>query len=143
MKVLEWVFWFIWIVLIIFITLTFPIYDIYEAILFLLFFLLVGIIMYFQTRNVRQQRRLAIMIKNINFRPLEEEIKKIEERHKESMLRVFSLERKLGDFDNYKIEQEKKYREIVRKVLDVDNEVNRKYKLLGETLIKLSKDIKK
>jgi len=83
------------------------------------------------------------MVKNIDFGPLEEGIIKIEKKHKESDLRVSSLERKLDDFDNYKIEQEKKYRDVVRRVLELDNELNRKYKLLGENIIKLKKDIKK
>lgn len=143
MRVLEAIFWVIWVGVIIFLTLAFPNYKIHELILFILFFLLVGIAMYFQTWNRRRLHRLKIMIKNIDFKPLEEEIKKMEERQKECNLKLFGLERKLDDFENYKVEQEKKYREVVRKVLDVDNKLTRKYKLLGESVIKLSKDIKK
>lgn len=143
MRVLEAIFWVIWTGVIIFLTLAFPNYKIHEVILFVLFFFLVGIAMYFQTWNRRRLRGLKIMIKNIDFGPLEEEIKKMEERQKECNFKVFGLERKLDDFENYKAGQEKKYREVVRKVLDVDNRLNRKYKLLGETVIKLSKDIKK
>jgi len=99
--------------------------------------------MFHQTWNRRHLHRLKVMIKNIDFEPLEEEIKKMEKTQEECNFKVLSLERQLNDFENYKSEQEKKYREVVRKVLDVDNELNRKYKLLGESVIKLSKDVKK
>ena len=83
------------------------------------------------------------MIKNIDFKPLEEEVMKIENKQKESSLKLSRLERSMDDFENYKIEQEKKYRDVVRKVLEVDNDLNKKYKLLGDSIIKLNKDIKK
>jgi hypothetical protein len=99
--------------------------------------------MFYQAWNRKNLHRLKIMIKNIDFKPLEEEIKKMEKVQGECNFKVLGLEKQLNDLDNYKSEQEKKYREVVRKVLDVDNELNRKYKLLGEGVIKLSKDIKK
>jgi len=143
MRVLEAIFWFIWMLVIIFLVLTFPNYKTYELILFVLFFLLVGIGMFHQIWNRRHLHRLKVMIKNINFEPLEEEIKKMEKIQEECNSKVLNLESQLNDFENYKLEQEKKYREVVRKVLDVDNELNRKYKILGESIIKLSKDTKK
>ena len=82
------------------------------------------------------------MIKNIDFKPLEEEIMKIENKQKESSLKLSRLERTLGDFENYKIEQEKKYRDVVRKVLEMDNKLNTKFKLLGEVLLKMGKEKK-
>jgi len=106
-------------------------------------FVLTGIAMYSQVLNTKRFQRLKIMIKNIDFKPLEEEIMKIENKQKESSLKLSRLERTLGDFENYKIEQEKKYRDVVRKVLEVDNDLNKKYKLLGENIIKLNKDMKK
>ena len=83
------------------------------------------------------------MIKNIDFKPLEEEVMKIENKQKESSLKLSRLERSMDDFENYKIEQEKKYRDVIRKVLEIDNDLNKKYKLLGESIIKLNKDMKK
>lgn len=55
---------------------------------------------------------------------------------KEWNFKISSLENEL---ENFKITNEKKYREIVRKVLELENEINKKYKLLGEAVIKLSK----
>jgi len=143
MRALEAIFWFIWMLVIFFLVLTSPNYKIYEFVLFVSFILMTGIAMFYQAWNRKNLHRLKIMIKNIDFKPLEEEIKKMEKVQGECNFKVLGLEKQLNDLDNYKSEQEKKYREVVRKVLDVDNELNRKYKLLGEGVIKLSKDIKK
>jgi len=143
MRVLEKFFWIMWIVTLGFLIIAFSHYNIFNLILFIILFILTGIAMYSQILNRKRFHWLKIMVKNIDFGPLEEGIIKIEKKHKESDLRVSSLERKLDDFDNYKIEQEKKYRDVVRRVLELDNELNRKYKLLGENIIKLKKDIKK
>jgi len=143
MKLSEVLFWIVWIITIIFLIITFSSYSVFNFALFIVLFVLTGIAMYSQVLNTKRFQRLKIMIKNIDFKPLEEEIMKIENKQKESSLKLSRLERTLGDFENYKIEQEKKYRDVVRKVLEVDNDLNKKYKLLGESIIKLNKDIKK
>jgi len=83
------------------------------------------------------------MVKNIDFKPLEKELTRIGNVAKEWDSRVSGLEEKLNGFEKYKMEQEQKYRDLVRKFLEVDNKLNKKYKLLGETIIKLSKEGKK
>jgi len=60
----------------------------------------------------------------------------IKEQTKEWNFKISSLE---NEIENFKIINEKKYREVVRKVLELENEINKKYKLLGEAVIKLSK----
>ncbi len=109
----------------------------------ILLFFLIGIAMYSQVSYKIQFRRLATMIKNIDFRPLEGGLSKLERLVKESNLKVSDLEKRLDGLDSYKIEQEKKYRKLVRKILEVDNKLNQKYKRLGESIIELSKKIKK
>ena len=126
-----------------FLIITFSSYSIFGFILFIVLLVLTGIAMYFQVLNTKRFRRLTIMIKNIDFKPLEEEIMKIGNKQKESNFKLLRLERSFDDFENYKIEQEKKYRDVVRKVLEVDNDLDKKYKILGESIIKLNKGIKK
>jgi len=75
-------------------------------------------------------------MKSIDLKPVEEEIKKIKKGQAECSKKVFRLETEL---DQYKLEQERKYRDVVRKVLDLDNKLNKKFKLLGESIIKISK----
>ena len=143
MKLSEVLFWIVWIITIIFLIITFSSYSVFNFVLFIILFVLTGIAMYSQVLNTKRFQRLKIMIKNFDFKPLEEEVTKIENKQKESSLKLLRLERSLDDFENYKIEQEKKYRDVVRKVLEIDNDLNKKYKLLGESIIKLNKDIKK
>jgi hypothetical protein len=143
MRLSEVLFWIVWIIMMSFLIITFSSYSIFNFVLFIILFVLTGIAMYSQVLNAKRFYRLKIMIKNIDFKPLEEEVIKIENKQKESSLKLLRLERSLDDFENYKIEQEEKYRDVVRKVLEVDNDFNRKYKLLGESIIKLNKDIKK
>lgn len=142
MKDLEMLFWVVWAAAIIFLFTTFSSYNVFNLIPFIVLFALTGIAMYSQVLNTKRFQRLKIMIKNIDFKPLEEEIMRIENKQKEAGIKVSRLERSLDDFENYKIEQEKKYRDVVRKVLEVDNDLNRKYKVLGESIIQLNKDIK-
>jgi len=75
-------------------------------------------------------------MKSIDLKPVEEEIKKIKKEQEECSTKVFRLETEL---DQYKLEQERKYRDVVRKVLDLDNKLNKKFKLLGESILKISK----
>ena len=143
MRLSEVLFWIVWIIAMCFLIITFSSYSIFSFVLFIILLVLTGIAMYSQVLNIKRFQRLKIMIKNIDFKPLEEEVMKIENKQKESSLKLSRLERSMDDFENYKIEQEKKYRDVVRKVLEVDNDLNKKYKLLGDSIIKLNKDIKK
>jgi len=143
MKGLEASFWIIWVFTLIFLIISFSNQGVFSFILFMILLILTGIAMYYQILNRKKIHWLKIMIKNINFRPLEEEITKIEKKQRESNIKLSRLESTVNGFDNYKIDQEKKYRDVVRRVLELDNESNKKYKLLGETIIKLKKDMKK
>ena len=95
--------------------------------------------MYSQESNRRVFQKLITMVEDINLKPLEDGIKKIERVQREFYLRLFKLETEL---EEHKLERERKYRDVVRKVLDLENKLNRKFKLLGETIIKVSKEVK-
>jgi len=77
------------------------------------------------------------MIGKIDLTPLEKGVKKIEMSQRECYLRLFRLE---GELEERRLEQERKYRDVVRKVLEIDNKLNTKFKLLGEVLLKLGKE---
>jgi hypothetical protein len=84
--------------------------------------------------------RLEIILKNIDFKPLEKEIKKIRKERIGFYSKLFNIE---DDLDSYKKDREGKYRDIVRKILEVDNKLNKKFKLIGRAVVKLKNDIKK
>ena len=85
-------------------------------------------------------KRLEVMLKNLDFKPIEEEIKKIRKEQIGFYSKIFSLEDELG---GYKKDREIKYRDVVRKVLEMDNKLNEKFKLVGEAVLKLRDEIKK
>lgn len=143
MKASEALFWFVWIMSIIFLLVSIPIYGMSVFIPLIILFFLTGMAMYSQTSYRKKFQSLGIMIKNIDFRPLEKELSKIEESQEEWMSKISNLEKKLDGLDSYKLEQEMKYRDLVRKILEVDNKLNRKYKKLGESIIELNKKVKK
>ena len=66
-------------------------------------------------------------------------VKKMEKSQKKYTSNLSKLENELQEM---KHDQEKKYRDVVRKVLEVDNKLNTKYKLLGEAILKVSKEKK-
>jgi CRISPR/Cas system CSM-associated protein Csm3 (group 7 of RAMP superfamily) len=84
--------------------------------------------------------RIRGVLENIDMKTLEDGVKKMNRQQSECYSRIFGLENEL---QQYKNEEEKKYRDIVRKVLDVDNKFTRKCNLLGETIVELSKGKKK
>ena len=77
------------------------------------------------------------MKEKIDLKPIEEEIEKMKKRQEEFSKKISRPETEL---DHYRLEQEKKYRDVVRKVLDLDNKFNKKFKLLGESILKISKE---
>jgi len=133
------VFWLIWVLAVILLVITLIRYKPFDLIIFLVLFALTGINMYSQESNKRLFQKLITMVEGINLKPLEDGIKKIERAQRECYLRLFKIETELG---GYRLEQERKYRDVVRKVLDLENKLNRKFKLLGETVIKISKEVK-
>ena len=92
--------------------------------------------MYLHESQKKLFLKIKNTVKNIDLKPVEEEIKKMKKRQTEYFMKVSELKTEL---DQYKMEQERKYRDVVRKVLDLDNKLNKKFKLLGESIIKISK----
>ena len=81
-------------------------------------------------------KRIRHVLESIDMTTLEDGIKKMNKQQSESYNRIFRLE---DELQQYKNEEEKKYRDVVRKVLDVDNKFTRKFNLLGETVLEVSK----
>jgi hypothetical protein len=131
------IFWLIWALSVILLLLTSVKYEVFEAIIYLLLFVLIGFLAYSLNSNKKSFKKIMSTIEKIDFTPLEEGVKNIEKSQKECYLRLFKLENELNE---YKIEQEMKYRDLVRKILEVDNKLNTKFKLLGEVILKLSKE---
>jgi len=96
--------------------------------------------MYLYGSHKKSFLKIKNAIKSIDLKTIEEEIKKIKKQEEECSKKISRLENEL---DQYKLEQERKYRDVVRKVLDLDNKLNKKFKLLGESIIKISKGRKR
>jgi uncharacterized membrane protein YhiD involved in acid resistance len=128
--------WLIWILAIIFLAITITNYE--SSILTLLFVLIIltGIVLYNQELNKKRMKRIRHVLESIDMTTLEDGVKNMNRRQSECYSRIFSLE---NDLQKYKSEEENKYRDVVRKVLDVDNKFTRKCNLLGETIIEVSK----
>jgi len=83
-------------------------------------------------------RKIADIINEINLSPIEQGIRSIRKDQSEYLTKISKTE---NDFEKYKIDQENKYRDVVRKVLDMDNELNKKFRLLGESILKINKEL--
>jgi len=129
------IFWLIWVLTLILLWLTLVKYEVFETIIYLALFALVGFLGYSFNSNKTSFKKILGMVEKIDLIPLEEGIKKIERSQKECYLRLFKLE---SELEERRLEQEKKYRDVVRKVLEIDNKLNTKFKLLGEVILKLS-----
>jgi len=95
--------------------------------------------MYVSERQRKLTNRLEIMIRNIDFKPIEDEIKKISGERTGFYAKIFSIEDNLGE---YKKDREEKYRDVVKKVLQMDNKLNEKFKLVGDAVLRLKNEIK-
>lgn len=111
-----------------------------DRIFFLFILSLIGIAFYHQMERVKSLKKISKTIESFDLRPIENEIRKIGEHQTENLLKVFELEM---NSEKYKMEQEKKYRDVVKKILELDNKLNEKFELLGKVMLKLSKDLKK
>jgi len=131
------IFLLIWFLTLILILLTSVKYEVFDLIIYLVLFVLVGFLAYSLNSNRKSFKKMMGVLEKIDLTPLEEGIKNIEMSQKECYLRLFKLENELNE---YKLEQEMKYRDLVRKVLEIDNKLNTKFKLLGEVVLKLSKE---
>jgi len=130
------IFCLIWFLTIIFLVINFVYYQTYELISLLILFILTGIIIYLNESHRKSFWGIKKPEKDFDLKPVEEEIKNMGKQQTECYTKVNRLN---AELEQYKFEQEKKYRDVVRKVLDLDNKLNKKFKLLGESIIKISK----
>jgi hypothetical protein len=138
MSIFNKVFWIIWGLTMIFLVATFVKDKIIDMGFLSLLFVLTGINLYVQESRKKLIKKLVKMVDRIDFKPIEDGIRKIDRSNAECYTRLFKVE---NDIENYKLDQEKKYRDVVRKVLNIDNEFHTKFRILGETVIRLSKKI--
>lgn len=84
--------------------------------------------------------RIEKKIDKIDVNRIIQKINEFRDEQTNANIKAFDVEMKL---EEYKQEQEEKYRDVVKKVLEIDNKLTEKYELLGKTVLKLSKDMKK
>lgn len=133
------IFWIIWVLTFILFLFKPLEYGIFEAIIYLALFTLLGFLAYSFDSNKKSLKRIMEMVEKIDLTPLEEFVKKIENSQEKITSDLSKLE---SGLEEHKREQERKYRDVVRKVLEMDNKLNTKFKLLGEVILKLSKEKK-
>jgi len=95
--------------------------------------------MYIQNLERIWAKKLVSEINGVDFSPLKDGIRDIKKQRAEYQLKLFDLELKMKELEK---EREQKYRDVVRKVLEMDNKLNEKFKLLGESIIRISKQKK-
>ena len=128
--------WLIWVLAIIFLAITITNYESSTLTLLFVLIILTGIVLYNQELNKERMKRIRHVLESIDMTTLEDGVKNMNRRQSECYSKIFNLE---NDLQQYKTEEENKYRDVVRKVLDVDNKFTRKCNLLGETIIEVSK----
>ena len=133
------IFWSIWFLTLILLFLTLVKYESFEIIIYFALFALLGFLGYSANASKKSFKKILGIVEKIDLTPLGEGIKKIENSQKECFLRLFKLENELKERE---IEQQIKYRDLVRKVLEIENKLNTKFKLLGEVVLKLSEEKK-
>ncbi|MCX8178590.1 MAG: hypothetical protein N3D75_02035 [Candidatus Aenigmarchaeota archaeon] len=90
--------------------------------------------------NEESIERIEKKIDKIDVSKIIQKINEFRDEQTNANIKAFDVEMKL---EEYKQEQEEKYRDVVKKVLEIDNKLTEKYELLGKTVLKLSKDMKK
>ena len=138
MNIFRKVFWLIWFLSVMLLILILFSYHGVELIFFLVLFALVGDLMHSQKFYKQKLKKIADIVNEIDISPIEDGIKTIEKKQSEYLTKISDLE---NEFEKYKIEQEKKYRDVVRKVLNIDNELNKKFKTLGECVLRISRKL--
>lgn len=134
------IFWLLWILsLALLVVISVRQFSFVNVLLFLLFALL-GVLYFQKDQKLEVLERIEKKLDKINLNPINVEIKKLREDHTENLMKYFKFEM---EFDKHMQEEETKYRELVKRILEVDNKLNEKYELLGKAILKLSKDTKK
>ncbi|MBU5689632.1 MAG: hypothetical protein QXM68_01085 [Candidatus Aenigmatarchaeota archaeon] len=101
----------------------------------------ISILFLFAARTKNEDlERIEKKIDKIDVNKIIQKMDEIRDKQTSANIKGFEVEMKL---EEYKKEQEDKYRDVVKKVLEIDNKLTEKYELLGKTIIKLSKDFKK
>ncbi len=148
---IEIVFWIIWLLSIFSLIAVALILRMPIMVLFVLVIVLTGINMYLYQSEKRKIKKIKEDLEKLNLRPLEKKIRNIREEQTDYLTRNFKLELELNEqkkelnelqqkLEKIPKDQEIKYREIARKVLDLDNRINEKFKLLGEAILKISEE---
>lgn len=132
--------WLVWVLAIVILVITIANYETSTLTLLFVLIILAGINLYYQEFHRKRMIRVKGIVDSIDLKSLENTIRIFNIKNVEFYDKVHKLE---DDLEKYKLDQEKKYRDVVRKVLDLDNKLTQKFKLMGETIIKLSRDIKK
>ena len=118
-------FWSVWILALLLLLFTTNEKSSFDLIILLSLYSLCGILMYsFESREEKIER-------------LVEKFKKKESK-KDITSKISEIEAKLRERN---VEEEKRYREVVRKVLELENKLNQKSKLLGEAILKLKEKL--
>lgn len=136
MKIFVKIFWTVWLLSIILLLMTLNVREAFDAILLLVLFTLTGVNMYVQESHDKTFERISKIVGDVDLKPLERGIEKIRKQQNAILMRNMKLEMNL---EKLEAERERKYRDVVKKVLDMDNKLNEKFKLLGESIIKISK----
>lgn len=151
MKILEILLWMLWLLTLLSLTLS-VIFQEFEMRIPLFFTCISACAMMYLLHS--QKRRLTpILLKldRVNLTPIKLRIEELRKEQTTFLLRTFKLEMMIDEqkkeleklreeFEKLPRDQEMKYRETVRKVLDLENKMNKKFKLLGEAILKISKE---
>lgn len=111
-----------------------------DFVLFFASFVLIGINVYLLESHIKSLQKSVNAIKNIDLKPIEEGIKNIKNQRREYQMKLLELELNLEKLEK---EREQKYRDVVRKVLELENKMNKEFKLLGEVVLKINREMEK
>ena len=157
MKIQYIFFWLIWTFTISFLILITFQFKIPILIPLSLLLAMIGMNTYFLTHNESSAQKKLKTIEKIDLKPIEKKIKKSREEQTKYLLKTFELKMNLDKINKKigKIEKEPEktkkelekitkqyemaFRDVSRKVLDLENGINDKYKVLGEAILKLKK----
>ena len=117
----------------------------------MIFFVLVIVLTGINMHSHQSEKKIKEDLEKLNLRLLEKEIRDIREEQTDYLTRNFKLELELDEqkkrlkglgekLEKIPKDQEMKYREVARKVLDLDNMMNERFKLLGEAILKISEE---
>jgi DNA repair ATPase RecN len=124
--------------------------------------LVIVVYLYFLER--RKTKKIMKKLEKFDFKPIEKKINKLVEQENKYFKKIFELEMllenyrkatwligekvddlegKMKEVEKLPKDYERTYRNVVRKVLELDNKFTEKFKLLGEAILKLRDERKK